>query len=89
MGSVGILALERGDQVHELMRAVASVVGILRGTVDQLLQHKMPRGMAIERRKFEHVPECEQVAVEIADDHDVGRPLEGHDAARAAGRRAQ
>ena len=43
VGAVGVLALECGDDVEELVRAVAAVIGIGEGPVNQLLKNEMPR----------------------------------------------
>ena len=83
--SLGILAFERGHHVEQLVRAVAGVVGIHVRSVDQLLQHEMTTGMAIERGEREDFGERRQVAVQIADDHHVGCTLEGDDSTCAAG----
>ena len=55
--------------------------------MDQLLQDQVPAGMAIEGRERQHLLERREVAVQVADDHDLVGPVRRDDPARAPGGR--
>ena len=82
---VGILAFQGRDQVDELVRLVAPVVGIHPRPVDQLLQDEVPPGISSRAAICEHLAERGDIAVEVADDHHVFGRLERDDPARRPG----
>ena len=83
---VGVLALQGGDQVDELVRLISPVVGIEARPVDELLQDQVTLRVRGERGLLEHLAEEGEVAVQVADDQDIQGGLDRDDAPSATGR---
>jgi hypothetical protein len=81
---VRVLTLERGEHVEKLVRAIPLAVRIRERSVDDLLQDQVAARMTIERRRYQNLLERRHIAVQIADNHHLGRALERDDSARPA-----
>src|SRR2546426_974162 len=80
------LALEPGDEIEQLVRLIAAVVGVAVGAVDDLLEDEMPPRMVGEVGPFEDRLEIADVAVQIAGGEDFLHVRQGDDTALTAGR---
>lgn len=82
------LAFERGEEVDELMRLVAAG-GIVKGTVNQLLQDKMPIRMRGQICLLEDEAEVFETPMQIARRENFAGGVDAYEVPVPTGRRAE
>jgi hypothetical protein len=89
MNTAWKLTNERGYGIHKLMRAIASAVWILVIAMNQLLKHNVTVCVFTQVRVDHRVPECRDVAVQVAHDEDILYSSKRYEASLAARRASQ
>ena len=88
MDSLGELALQSGQEIHQLVRLIAAG-GIAERSVDDLLQDQMAARLTAQVGAVEQATEIRNLSVQVAGNHHLGGVRQGHDPAAATRRRPE